>query len=143
MIDRNIKLKIVIVDDSEDDHFFIKESLCDFKGISFLSFYDGEDFLKYLTEKRENNKDGSPLPDIAILDVNMPKLTGFQVFERVKELGLQKAIRFYILTTSLTEKDIEKCNSLNLVCHKKPFTIDRFSILLQKIIKDSTVDKSE
>jgi two-component system, chemotaxis family, response regulator Rcp1 len=131
-LDKNIKLTIIIVDDAQDDHFFIKESMRDFKNIKWISFYNGEEFLKYLQEKvRYDTKD---LPDIVILDINMPKLSGFDVFELVKERRLQESIAFYILTTNLTQSDLEKCASFVLDCYKKPFSIDHFGTLMQKII---------
>jgi CheY-like chemotaxis protein len=134
LIDKNIQLRIVIVDDSRDDHFFIKESLKEFRNISFISFYNGEDFLNYMNEKDKATDSNSKFPDIVILDINMPKLTGFEVFKKINECGLKKNIPFFILTTNLTEADIEKCRELKLQCHKKPFSIDKFSILLQEII---------
>jgi len=132
---KDIKLKIVIVDDSKDDHYFIKESLSEFKNISFVSFYNGLDFFNYLLEKSKEIHTSSEMPDVVILDINMPRLTGFEVFEKVKEYGLEENIKFFILTTNLTEKDLENCRTLKLECHIKPFSIDAFSVLLQAIIK--------
>jgi two-component system, response regulator len=140
ILNKDIKLKIVIVDDSMDDHFFIKEALEEFKNITFVSFYNGVDFLNYIKEKSKEAHHSSELPDIVILDVNMPKLTGFEVFEKVKEYKVEEIIKFFVLTTSLTDRDLEKCKLLKLECHKKPFSIDAFSILLQAMIKNSGLD---
>jgi CheY-like chemotaxis protein len=131
-IDKDVDLKIIIVDDSTDDHFFIKESMRDFKKIEWVSFFNGGEFLKYLQEMTKHSKD--ELPDIVILDINMPKLTGFEVFELVKERGLQESIAFYILTTNLTHSDLEKCAKFGLDCYKKPFSIDHFRTMIEKMI---------
>jgi CheY-like chemotaxis protein len=131
-LDKNIALKIIIVDDSPDDHFFIKESMKDFKNITWLSFFNGQEFLAYLQEMTTHDKD--ELPHIVILDINMPRLTGFEVFETVKQRGLQEKIAFYILTSNLTHSDLEKCASYVLDCYKKPFSIDHFRTLIQKLI---------
>jgi CheY-like chemotaxis protein len=136
-ISKDIKIKIIIVDDSRHDHFFVKESLSDFKNVTFISFYNGEDFLNYIKEKSEAKHAVSELPDIVILDVNMPKLTGFEVFEKIKECGIDEVVKFFILTTSLAPSDIEKCQQLKLECHKKPFSVKAFSVLLQSIIKSA------
>jgi CheY-like chemotaxis protein len=140
LTNKDIKLKIVIVDDSKDDHFFIKGSLSEFKNISFVSFFNGVDFFYYLLEKKKEIHHHSEMPDVVILDINMPKLTGFEVFERVKEYGLKENIKFFILTTTLTDRDIENCLKLQIECHVKPFSIEAFSVLLQAIIKNSGLD---
>jgi CheY-like chemotaxis protein len=140
ILNKNIKLKIVIVDDSHDDHFFIKESLREFKNISFVSFYNGADFLDYIVEKSKEIHQASALPDVVILDINMPKLTGFEVFKKIKEYGIEENIKFFILTTSLTESDLEQCSKLGIECHKKPFSIEAFGILLQKIMKNAGLE---
>jgi len=134
-LDKDISLKIIIVDDSRDDQFFIKESMRLYKNITWVSFFDGEEFLKYL-ESAEKHKEDS-LPDIVILDINMPKLTGFEVLEVVKRRDLQESITFYILTTDITDKDREKCEKLKIDCYKKPFSLEHFSMLIQRLIVDS------
>jgi CheY-like chemotaxis protein len=55
----------------------------------------------------------------------MPKLTGFEVLELIKK-GLQEDIVFYILTTSLTDSDLKKCQDLKIGCYKKPFSFRAF-----------------
>lgn len=140
ILNKNIQLKIVIVDDSHDDHFFIKESLREFKNISFVSFYNGAEFLDYLIEKRSETNETPHLPDVVILDINMPKLTGFEVFEKIKEYRIDEDIKFFILTTSLAEKDLEQCHRLGIECHKKPFSIEAFGILLQKIMANAGLE---
>lgn len=133
-IDPNIKLNIIIVDDSEDDHFFIIESLKSFKNLTFKSFYNGAQFWHYL-EERVSSPAGK-LPDIVILDINMPKLNGFEVFRKVKEAGLENKMKFLILTSNLTDADLNSCAQLDIDCYKKPFTIEAFGTLLTKVIKD-------
>jgi CheY-like chemotaxis protein len=135
-LDENIELTIIIVDDCRDDHFFIKESLSHYKRIHFLDYYDGEDFLDFLEEQSKRNGFKSKHPVIVILDVNMPKLTGFEVFEMIELKNLKHHIRFYILTTSVTDTEKSKCKKYGLECHQKPFLIDDFTRLLEKIIED-------
>jgi DNA-binding response OmpR family regulator len=67
----------------------------------------------------------------------MPKLTGFEVFELVKKKDLQESIAFYILTSNITDKDIERCECLKIDCFKKPFSLEHFSNLIKRLIMDS------
>ncbi|MFL5765663.1 MAG: response regulator [Bacteroidia bacterium] len=135
-LDGNIELTIIIVDDSRDDHFFIKESLCHLKKIHFQDFYDGEDFLDFLEQPGIKKYPDSKHPVIVILDVNMPKLTGFEVFDIIMKKNLRAHFHFFILTTSITEEGKSICKKYALECHQKPFLIDDFTTLLEKIIKD-------
>jgi DNA-binding response OmpR family regulator len=137
-VDKNIELTIVIVDDSPDDHFFIKEALSEFKNIAFRDYYNGEDFLRYLEDRLDNPPHKHIYPNILILDINMPRLTGFEVIELAKKKDLKDSLRFYILTTSLTEPDQGKCRALNIRCFMKPFNIDHFTELLEAMIRDCT-----
>jgi CheY-like chemotaxis protein len=140
ILDKNINLKIIIVDDSVDDHFFIKESLCEFKNITFLSFYSGPKFLDYIVAKSKEAHAGDQMPDVVILDINMPGLTGFEVFAKILEYKIEERVKFFILTTNLTDRDIENCRKLNLECNIKPFSIEKFSVLLQRLIKGAGLE---
>ena len=131
-MDKDTKLEIIIVDDSKDDHFFIKEALRDFKNISFRSFYDGEEFLRYINDRKGDLY--PKYPDIVILDINMPKLTGFEVFEKVKKHELSWSVKFFILTTGLSDADKENSRRLELDYYYKPFSVKKYNDLLQEII---------
>jgi two-component system, chemotaxis family, response regulator Rcp1 len=138
-LDRNMKLKIIIVDDNQPDHFFIKSALSDFKNITFQSFYNGEDFIKYLLDQDNIPDESSDLPDIVILDINMPRLNGFEVFEATKKCKRHTGIYFTVLSTSITPVDKAKCEEFNLVCNIKPFSIEKFRVILESIIGEYTL----
>jgi CheY-like chemotaxis protein len=135
-IDKNIKLTIVIVDDSPEEHFFIKKALKDFKNILFNDYYSGEDFLRFLEEKNKKPLAIKTFPDIVILDINMPKMTGFEVFDEIERRGLKKNIKFYVLTTDVTERDRIDCEKHDLACYKKPFNFENFRNVLQEMLKE-------
>ena len=134
-IDHSIRLKIIIVDDNQPDHFFIKSSLSEFKNITFQSFYTGDDFVKYLNKEDKKSISDSSFPDIVILDINMPGLNGFEVFEAAKKCRRYNEIYFTVLTTSITPIDRAKCEEYNLDCNVKPFSVEKFKGLLKAIIQ--------
>lgn len=143
MIDQgNVQLTLIIVDDNKDDHYFIKQALKKYSGVNIISFYNGETFLEYLKKRSETLvvKKENEWPDIVLLDINMPKLNGFEVFEKTLSLNVKDSIKFYILTTSLTEHDREQCECLGLECFVKPFTPDQFVRILERILE--TIKKS-
>jgi CheY-like chemotaxis protein len=137
---KNIKLNVIIADDSMDDQHFIKSSLSEFTGISIISLYSGVELINYLLQRKEYIDNTDSLPDIVIMDINMPKLTGFETFEELEKYEVLKNIRFIILSSSLTEIDHERCNRFKLNCYVKPFRVDQFESVLLRIISDEGFD---
>lgn len=70
----------------------------------YKSYTEAEQALNYL---RANLSDGGALPDVILLDLNMPVVDGWdflEVFETFAQ-DLQKQIRIFIVTSSVDEKD--------------------------------------
>ena len=68
---------------------------------------------------------GSPLPDIIILDWNLPKKDGSEVLKEIKENNYLKNIPVIILTTSSAEKDIFEAYDLHANAYLvKPIDFD-------------------
>jgi CheY-like chemotaxis protein len=64
---------------------------------------DGEEALKYL--RKEGSYSAVKRPDLILLDVNMPKMNGFEVLETVKNDPLLKEIPILMLTCSNSDFD--------------------------------------
>jgi len=64
---------------------------------------DGEDALKQLSIKEQT------LPDIILLDLNMPKISGLEFLKILKNNDTLKYIPTIILTTSSNRKDMLNC----------------------------------
>ena len=95
---------IILADDDEDDHRLIKEALKEVKTKTiFEQFEDGEELMEYL--KGENIK----LPDIIMLDINMPKKTGIQCLLEIRALDMFNDVAIVMYSTSDNERDIESC----------------------------------
>ena len=97
--------RIMVVEDNEGDAFLITHALetddypCDIQVVD-----DGEDALRLLQQNQEFA--GEILPDLIILDINLPKVDGKEVLYSVKSNHDLKHIPVVILTTSSLENDI-------------------------------------
>ena len=70
-------IKILVVDDSQTDMIMIKSILHDY---NLLSAYDGVEAMAIL--------DKDPEIDLMILDLNMPRMNGFEVLKEIQELQI-------------------------------------------------------
>ncbi|UYQ94728.1 response regulator [Chitinophaga horti] len=88
-------------------------------------FSDAQEVLDYL---RDVGKDASKLPDIILLDLNMPVMDGWEFLDRFQQIRpmMSKGIRVYVLTSSIDEKDQERVSSYDFVSGylTKPLTND-------------------
>jgi diguanylate cyclase (GGDEF)-like protein len=87
--------KILIADDDLDINELLKFTL-ESEEYTVITAYDGEEALRKTFEE---------LPDLVVLDVNMPKLSGFEVCERIRENSGTCLIPIIILTSLHKTKD--------------------------------------
>lgn len=122
-------LNIYIVEDDPDDVFLMTEALQN-SSVDFLleECRHGEEIF----EKLDMCKN---LPDIILLDLNLPKKDGREVLTLLKSTDKYKGIPVVILTTSSRKTDIEFCvqhGSENYFI--KPVTIEEYSKIAIKVV---------
>ncbi|MEM9400501.1 MAG: response regulator [Verrucomicrobiota bacterium] len=107
-MERNQKaLDILLVDDNEDDVFFVKKAFKHARLVNVLTVLsDGEQAIQYL--KKEEPYADSVMPDLILLDINMPKVNGFEVLEYIKSQKHLLSLPVVMLTTSERDEDIIK-----------------------------------
>ncbi len=89
-----MKSKILLVDDEKDIVEFLEYNLVQ-EGYDVITAYDGEEALEKVSEK----------PDLVILDVMMPKLDGYEVCKRLREINGYENIPVMFLTAKASEMD--------------------------------------
>jgi CheY-like chemotaxis protein len=108
-------IKILLVEDNLGDILLTQEALLECKfPTELIVKKDGSEALIYLMN-HQKSKDKT-LPDLILLDINLPKKNGHEVLQSVKNHPDLKHIPIIILTTSSAEWDIlqayrEHCNS--------------------------------
>jgi len=106
--------KFLIVDDSEDDRFFLERELtkalprCSIVGI----VRDGEAAVEYLNGAGPfANRALFPLPDVMLLDLKMPRMNGFDVLRWLRLQNL-KELMVIVVSTSFLREDIQTAKAL-------------------------------
>jgi CheY-like chemotaxis protein len=116
--------KVMIIDDNEIDIFIaskmiLKHSLAE----KIIKYNNAKDALDYLIK---NQSDIKELPEIILLDINMPLMTGFEFIDIYEKLdsNLKSHCKVYIVSSTIDKDDIERARSnKNIVAFQvKPVT---------------------
>lgn len=100
-------IEILLVDDNDDDIVLLEESLNESKFLNLLHVVrDGEEAMQYL--RREGQYQNARLPGLVLLDINMPRMNGFEVLTAMKSDPRLKTIPVVMLTTSTRDEDIAR-----------------------------------
>ena len=111
---------LMLVDDNEFDQMMYKR-LVDRSGLveKLTQFVAPQEALDHLFEASND------MPSLVLLDINMPKIDGFEFLESVtSELGERMCPVIIMLTTSLDPRDEERARQHKVVrdFHNKPMT---------------------
>jgi two-component system, LytTR family, response regulator len=114
-------LKTIIVEDEQPAIDLLKFYLKDFDEIEVIGvFQDGFSGLKAINEQK---------PDLVFLDIQMPKLTGFELIELLEHQPM------IIFTTAFDEYAI-KAFDVNAIDYLlKPYSVDRLKRAISKVIQ--------
>jgi CheY-like chemotaxis protein len=131
---------ICMIDDEEIDIYQVNRLLKKTKNVEhFYSFSDGKEALEHYKnfEESKNKFEGHFPPTIILLDVNMPRMGGFEFLEEFQNLPEEKKCTSVIimLTSSSQKKDKELASKFPIVKGfiVKPLTED----ILEDIIKST------
>ncbi|HEY4108724.1 response regulator [Puia sp.] len=125
------QIHILLVDDNEGDILLTREALDDARIINKISIaYDGVEALRFL---RKQILDAN-MPDLILLDINLPKMDGTELLGIIKTDPDLKRIPVIMLTTSSAEKDILASYNNYANCYiTKPVDLDRFMDVVRTI----------
>lgn len=128
-------VNILIVEDDPGHQVLIQDNLKK-AGIinSIFTAKDGQEALDfvYLQGDYQDEKK-APTPGLILLDINMPKVDGFEVLKKLKKDDKLKKIPIIMLTTTDSQKEIDKSYQLGANSYiSKPVDFREF----QKMIKN-------
>ncbi|MBO6765422.1 response regulator [Maricaulis sp.] len=96
---------ILLVEDNEDDVYLTRMAFEDSAFDSTIHVVnDGEKALDFLYRRGDYNN--CPVPDLILLDLNLPKLNGIQILETLKSDETLSVIPVVMLTSSKAERDV-------------------------------------
>ena len=127
------EVHILLVEDNEGDILLITEAFQERRIVNRITVLkDGKQAIDYLTA--EAAKENPDLPDLLLLDVNLPKKNGHEVLQFIKENDSLKQIPVIMLTTSSSPADINLSYKNYANCYiTKPVEVDEFMTAIGKI----------
>ena len=122
-------MTILLVEDSVADVELTLDALQSAKvANNVIVMRDGAAALEYLDAHRAD------LPDLVILDLNLPKLSGHEVLASIRADEAMRWIAVAVLTTSSAEADVVRTYDLGANCFlTKPVDIDQFIHVVHSI----------
>jgi chemotaxis family two-component system response regulator Rcp1 len=126
-------VEILLIEDNPGDVRLMVEALKDAKVNNNLHVAsNGETAMDFL--RREGEYADVPVPDLVMLDLNLPKKDGREVLAEIKEDPDLKHIPVVVITTSAAEEDILKSYKLHANCYiTKPVNFEQFMKVVHSI----------
>ena len=126
---------ICIVDDDEIYTFTIDRVLARAEIAENIIFFpDGKKAIDFI---KMNVGNGDALPDIVLLDINMPVMNGWAFLEEYATIvnQLKKKIIIYLASSSIAEEDFARARKNKLVTDYlvKPITVDQLAIISARL----------
>ena len=124
--DANGKLRILMVEDNPGDVLLVKEALNESDLRYELSHVtDGEQAVAFLQRRGEYKR--TRTPDLVLLDLNLPKRTGWEVFDEMRSEDALREIPVVILSSSGASEDRRRAeHAPRSIYIQKPVDFDEF-----------------
>lgn len=106
---------VLLVENNPDDEALTIRALQmnEFRG-NIITAHTGMEAVAYLfaSDHQQSEISESSEPDLVLLDLNLPQMSGFEVLRRLRENQQTKFMPVVVLTSSSEPKDIERSYAL-------------------------------
>jgi CheY-like chemotaxis protein len=127
---------ILVAEDEESDVFFLRLAVQK-SGIDhpLVAVGDGKDAIQYLNgDPPFGDRERHPFPVLFLLDLKMPRMTGFDVLIWMQQRPHLKTLPVVILTSSSLEADQRKARDLGAVDYRvKPGNVQDLNKIIQEL----------
>ncbi|MDX6486367.1 MAG: two-component system, cell cycle sensor histidine kinase and response regulator CckA [Gaiellaceae bacterium] len=127
------RIQILLVEDDPDDVLLITEALRETRLDTDLHVaVDGEEAMAFF--HRQGRFEAVPVPDLVLLDLNLPKVDGRQVLVEIKADPRLRRIPVIVLTTSAAQRDVVSAYDKHVNAYvRKPLGYDALLDVVRSI----------
>lgn len=120
------KINILLVEDNVDEIELIKRALKNSNvQNNVVVAYDGAEALECIFDTKI-------MPDVILLDLNLPKINGLEVLKRLRANVETKNLPVFLLTTSDESEELIECHNLGISSYlKKPVDYKDFEAVIR------------
>lgn len=129
-------MKQVCLIDDDEVFVFLTRKLIErtHQDVSLKIFNNGQDAIEYLASIAD---DASRLPDMILLDINMPVMDGWEFLKAYENISFCEAHKtsLYIVTSSISPYEVERAKHIPSVKEfiVKPMVKDKFVDLISEL----------
>ncbi len=136
MNDPQISITILLIEDNEGDILLTQKAFCRAsKSNQLFVARNGKEGLAFLHQ--EGDFVAAPRPDLILLDLNMPEMTGHELLKIIKNHPSLSPIPVIILSTSPSPEDVVRSYTLEASSFiKKPIDFREFGEMIEQLQKD-------
>lgn len=105
---------VLVVEDNADDVLLLQRAFQKAELVNPVQVLtDGQQAVEYLTGEGEySDRDLYPLPAVILVDLKLPKLSGFELLARLREYPELRRIPTVVLTSSREHRDVREAYEL-------------------------------
>lgn len=128
-------LTILVAEDDADDRVLLADAFADSGVVVSLDFVtDGVELMERLARRDADANANLGLPDLVLLDLNMPRMDGREALRAIREHERLRHLPVIILTTSNAELDIRVSYQLGANSYvTKPRRFDELTAVLRSL----------
>ena len=130
-------IEVLLVEDNINDaELAIRELKKHNMSNNLVHVHDGEEALDFIfaTGKFSGTRDIAFPPRLVLLDIQMPKVNGIEVLQKIKSDERTKSTPVVILTSSKEDPDIQKCYQLGANSYiVKPVNFESFAQAIKNL----------
>lgn len=130
------KVDLLLVEDNVNDaELTIRHLKKNNMANNLFHVKDGEEALEFIFSTGRFAGQGSLMqPKIVLLDIQMPKVNGIEVLQKIKEDPRTRSIPVVILTSSKEDPDIQRCYALGANSYiVKPVNFESFAEAIKNL----------
>jgi CheY-like chemotaxis protein len=134
MMVRDISDMITCIIDDDEIYLFSVKKVIEINKLSemVMEFRNGQEAIDFFSTCSDHKK----LPDVILLDINMPVMNGWEFIEAFQKLkpSFPKDIMLYVVSSSVDRTDVDKAKSLSNVNDYlvKPMTASQLKSIYHK-----------
>lgn len=118
-------LRALVVEDNLPDALFLQDAIrTEALPLEIHVVSDGEQAMDFMMEAERNPS--APCPDVVLLDLNLPKIDGFEVLRKLRANPRWKDLLVLVVTSSDSPSDRREAEALGVRCFKKPISYGEF-----------------